>query len=82
MRESRTEFNRWRNSQEGQEWKKQKYRQQNKLCPICKETITNLKGSHIDHIKPLVDYPYLALDTDNMQVTHAECNKSKGRKID
>ena len=73
----RKQFNNWRNSQEGKQWKKQKYCQQNKCCAICKECINQLKGSHIDHIKPLSTHPHLALDTNNMQVTHAECNLRK-----
>lgn len=76
----RNEFNRWRNSQEGKEWKKQQYYKQNKCCPICKKPISNLKGSHIDHIKPLATHPHLALDTNNMQITHADCNNLKGKK--
>ena len=74
----RKQFNNWRNSQEGKEWKKQKYFQQNKYCAICQERINNLKGSHIDHIKPISTHPHLALDTNNMRVTHGDCNLLKG----
>ncbi len=75
--EPRKQFNCWRNSQEGKEWKKQQYYKQNKCCAICLKPILSLKGSHIDHIKPLSTHPHLALDINNLQVTHAACNICK-----
>src|SRR5437868_14299868 len=60
--EPRTQFIRWRDSKEGQLWKQKKYHVQSRCCAICKESI-QLKGSHIDHIKPLSSFPHLALDT-------------------
>ena len=72
----RTEFNRWRNSNEGKLWKEQKYYQQKQCCAICQEKI-QLKWSHIDHIKPISLYPALSLKTSNMQITCGPCNTSK-----
>lgn len=77
----RHQFNRWRVSDDGKQWKKKKWNSQKKCCAICNEKIA-LKGSHIDHIKPLSKYPYLALDTQNMQVTCMDCNIHKSSKID
>lgn len=74
--EPRTEFNRWRDSVEGKLWKQQKYLEQNGCCAICNQSIL-LKGSHIDHIKPLFKYPDLALDPTNLQITCSDCNISK-----
>ncbi|MBE9118633.1 HNH endonuclease [Lusitaniella coriacea LEGE 07157] len=79
--EPRTEFNRWRNSQSGKLWKQQKYQAQNGRCVICGESI-QLKGSHIDHKRPLSQYPHLALDTRNLRITCPECNTSKGNRCD
>ena len=73
------EFTRWRDSKEGRLWKQQKYKVQNGCCAICQHSIP-LKGSHIDHIKPLSVYPHLALDTRNMQIACPDCNASKGDK--
>ncbi len=75
----RAEFNRWRESLEGKSWKEKQYKNQKGCCAICKQLIP-LKGSHIDHIKPLASYPDLALDTRNMQITCPDCNISKGNK--
>ena len=74
--EPRTEFNRWRSSEEGKLWKKQQYQKQKQCCAICQEKI-ELKGSHIDHIKPLSRYPDLSLDTSNLQIACGQCNTSK-----
>lgn len=72
--EPRNQFNAWRHSQEGKQWKEEQYRKQNKRCPICQKPILSLKGSHIDHIKPLATHPHLALSTKNLRITHAACN--------
>ncbi len=61
----RLQFNRWRDSQEGQLWKIQQYQAQSRCCASC-GNLVQLKGSHIDHIKPLCLYPHLALDQQNM----------------
>lgn len=78
--EPRNQFNAWRNSQEGKQWKKEQYKKQNKCCPICQKPILSLKGSHIDHINPLATHPHLALSTENMRITHAACNILRGNK--
>lgn len=75
----RTEFNRWRTSKDGQLWKKQQYQKQKESCAICNQKIM-LKGSHIDHIKPLIDYPSLSLNTSNLQITCWQCNLYKSDK--
>ena len=75
----RAEFNRWRKSKDGQLWKKQQYQKQKESCAICNQKVM-LKGSHIDHIKPLVDYPNLSLNTSNLQITCWQCNLYKSDK--
>lgn len=72
-------FKRWRDSQEGKLWKKQKWQKQNCCCSICKQEIP-LLGSHIDHIKPISRYPELAVDTRNLQIACPTCNTSKGNR--
>ena len=76
----RNRFNRWRDSEEGQTWKQQKWLSQQKCCAICRQPI-ELKGSHIDHIQPISLYPQLALDICNMQITCPICNVTKGNQI-
>lgn len=76
----RCEFNRWRDSREGKMWKKEKWISQNKCCAICHQKIV-LKGSHIDHIKPIVKYPLLSIEKQNMQVTCANCNVCKSSQV-
>ena len=77
--EPRNQFNAWRNSQEGKQWKEEQYNKQNKGCPICQKPILSLKGSHIDHITPIYTHPHLALSTKNMRITHAHCNILRNR---
>ena len=80
--EPRNQFNAWRNSQEGKQWKEEQYQRQNKRCPICQQPILSLKGSHIDHIKPLSTHPHLALDPKNMRITHGACNILRRHQIE
>lgn len=35
---------------------------------------------HVDHIKPRVKYPDLALDIENLQILCEDCNKGKGSR--
>lgn len=74
--EPRTEFIKWRDSQEGKNWKKQQYKKQKENCAMCNQRI-ELKGSHIDHIKPLAKYPNLSLDISNLRITCWQCNTNK-----
>ena len=77
--EPRTEFNRWRNSEEGKLWKQEQYKIQKGFCAICRQPI-EFKGSHIDHKKPLSNYPHLVLEPKNLRITCPDCNTSKGSK--
>jgi 5-methylcytosine-specific restriction endonuclease McrA len=76
---SRAEFDTWRNSNDGKQWKIQQYDRQEYCCAECKKFV-ELKDSHIDHIKPLAKYPELNIDLSNLQITHPSCNLSKGHK--
>jgi len=78
--EPRTQFNRWRDSEEGKLWKQKQYQTQHGCCANCQEPI-QLKGSHIDHISPLSRFPHLALDTQNLRITCPDCNRAKSNKI-
>jgi 5-methylcytosine-specific restriction endonuclease McrA len=73
------EFDTWRNSNDCKRWKTQQYDRQARCCAICREHV-ELKDSHIDHIKPLAQYPELNIDLKNLQITHPSCNLSKGDK--
>ncbi len=77
----RCEFMRWRDSKEGKMWKKKTWISQNRCCAICHQKIV-LKGSHIDHIRPIAKYPQLAVEKQNMQVTCSHCNVSKGSQVE
>ncbi|NJM68335.1 MAG: HNH endonuclease [Acaryochloris sp. RU_4_1] len=77
--EPRAEFERWRDSADGKAWKKRQHQRQDRCCAICQGSIP-CRGSHIDHIKSISQYPELNLDTNNMQVTCPICNTSKGNQ--
>ena len=76
--EPRNLFNQWRNS-EGRQWKVEQYAKTNGCCPHCKRhfTIGNLV---IDHMKPIKDFPELAVNTQNLQLLCHDCNQKKGAK--
>lgn len=75
----RTQFNLWRQSQDGKEWKQQKYIAQNFRCAKCGCSML-LEGAHIDHIKPISTHPELNLDTRNLRLVHPLCNLTKGSR--
>ncbi len=75
----RSEFDTWRKSNDGKNWKARQHILQNYCCAECKQHV-DLKDSHIDHIKSIAKYPELNLDLKNLQITHPSCNLSKGSK--
>ena len=70
-------FNQWRNSTEGQSWKADEYKRLEGRCNNCQKqfTVGNLV---IDHIKPIKDFPGLAVDPKNFQLLCHDCNRQKG----
>ena len=76
---TRVEFERWKQTLGGRKWKRQQHELQGGRCMNCQKPIP-LKGSHIDHIKPLSRYPRLAIATDNLRILCVDCNLSKGSK--
>ncbi len=76
----RSEFERWRDSDIGKNWKAQQYQLQRQCCAECRLAIP-LKGSHIDHIQPISKYPALHLTLKNLRITCPECNLVKGAKL-
>ncbi|MEM9567090.1 MAG: HNH endonuclease signature motif containing protein [Cyanobacteria bacterium P01_E01_bin.34] len=74
--EPRAEFDRWKQTKEGEEWKRGKWQRQKQCCAACNCKIP-LKGSHIDHVKPLSKYPELSLTLSNLRITCPECNLGK-----
>jgi 5-methylcytosine-specific restriction endonuclease McrA len=77
--EPRAEFERWKQTLGGRKWKRKQHSLQEGRCTSCQKPIT-LKGSHIDHIKPLSRYPKLAITPDNLRILCDDCNLSKGKK--
>ena len=53
----RARFERWRDSNEGQLWKRAQYKRQKGCCASCQTSIL-LSGSHIDHIEHLARSPH------------------------
>ncbi|PZD75328.1 hypothetical protein C1752_00210 [Acaryochloris thomasi RCC1774] len=71
-------FNRWRDSTEGQLWKETQFQKTKGLCSGCKKTYRSVSNFDIDHIKPLIKFPELAIDIDNFQLLCPTCNSKKG----
>jgi 5-methylcytosine-specific restriction endonuclease McrA len=76
----RAKFERWRDSCDGKQWKQTQFAKQNGRCAICCSGIS-LLGSHIDHRQPISQAPQLATDRNNLQITCAPCNLSKGTNV-
>ena len=77
--EPRQEFERWKQTLGGRKWKREQFEQQNGRCLKCQKSIS-LKGSHIDHIKPLSLYPKLAIAPENLRILCPDCNLTKGQQ--
>ncbi|MEL7140599.1 MAG: HNH endonuclease signature motif containing protein [Cyanobacteria bacterium J06573_11] len=77
--EPRLEFDRWKQTLGGRKWKRSQLKLQQGLCNSCRCRV-KLKGSHIDHIKPLKHYPQLAIDPSNLQILCSDCNLRKGQQ--
>lgn len=73
----RHQFNLWRNSTAGRQWRKQKFREQLGCCAICGGKMEP-SHIHIDHIEPISKRPDLALELTNLRLTHPPCNLEKG----
>jgi 5-methylcytosine-specific restriction endonuclease McrA len=60
------------------EWIEARYeilRRYRRECMLCRGTEHRL---HVDHIRPRLKHPELALDPDNLQVLCSLCNRGKG----
>lgn len=79
--EPRNIFNRWRNSEDGQQWKQVQYEKQNHKCAQCDFIAPTPKHLEIDHIKPISRYPQLAINTKNLQLLCRPCNQSKAAQL-
>ena len=51
-------------------------------CKACGAKVAQGIKLHVDHIKPIRDYPELALDLSNLQVLCETCNMKKGARIE
>lgn len=77
----RAQFNRWRDSDEGQAWKQRQYEQLiDGKCPMCGQKLPNIDYLQIDHIKPISTHPKCAIDPDNLQLLCSPCNLKKSAK--
>lgn len=71
-------FNRWRNSEDGKQWKQEQFKHIKGKCPGCGHVLPTVAHFHIDHIKALRDRPDLAIEIENLQLLCSPCNMSKG----
>jgi len=67
------------------EWKKiraQIIREHQHICNECKQKIIKNEDLTVDHIKPRIKFPKLALEKSNLQILCRKCNSSKGAMYD
>jgi 5-methylcytosine-specific restriction endonuclease McrA len=74
----RQQFNNWRASDEGKNWKQQQFKVTGGLCPGCSRIFPVVSCFHIDHIQPLSKHPHLAIELNNLRLLCAGCNLTKG----
>jgi 5-methylcytosine-specific restriction endonuclease McrA len=74
---ARRQFNNWRSSADGQEWKRQQFHSIGGTCSDCQIVFPTVGSFHIDHINPLSKYPQLATKLSNLQLLCSECNLRK-----
>ncbi|QUS59394.1 HNH endonuclease [Synechocystis sp. PCC 7339] len=76
----RNQFNRWRDSGDGKNWKKRQHEKQKHKCanPNCNFVYEKSEYFDIDHIKPIKTHPHLAVDKKNLQLLCPPCNSRKG----
>lgn len=72
----RAEFNSWRDSKEGKEWKQQNYKLINGICPSCKNQL-DIKYFDIDHVVPISKLGNAANNLSNYRLLCSPCNKRK-----
>lgn len=51
-------------------------------CACCGRTAQDGVRINVDHIKPRIRYPQLALTVENLQVLCSECNQGKGNRFE
>ncbi|NJM67561.1 MAG: HNH endonuclease [Acaryochloris sp. RU_4_1] len=73
-------FKRWRDSDEGQQWKKKQFENIKGQCPIC-GLVLPIDHFQIDHTKPLKHHPDLAVELANLRLLCGPCNLHKGAAI-
>lgn len=56
-------------------------REQGKTCGVCLRRIRKQFDVTVDHIKPRMKFPSLALDISNLQVLCRSCNSKKGDRL-
>ncbi len=49
-------------------------------CPVCGENYSDREGKTIDHKLPRSQYPWLAMEFENLWVICRFCNREKGEK--
>ncbi|MEA5539475.1 HNH endonuclease signature motif containing protein [Limnoraphis robusta Tam1] len=82
---ARSEFNSWRDSDDGKTFKKRLYRRQKSQCanPNCQLKARDLPIDYleIDHKLPITTHHQLALKKSNMQLLCTPCNRKKSSRI-
>jgi 5-methylcytosine-specific restriction endonuclease McrA len=73
---ARQEFNNWRSSNEGKQWKSRQYKAVDGFCLGCGYYFP-IDNFEIDHIQPVTAAPHLAITLKNLQLLCSACNKKK-----
>lgn len=78
----RKRFERWRNSDVGQDWKQREFERVGGQCQCCRALFPSIHHLVIDHIQPIAKFPELATEIQNLQLLCHPCNQAKGARIE
>lgn len=76
----RKEFNKWLQTNAGQDWKQKQFKYQNGKCAACGDSL-RFADTVVHHILPLKDFGSAANKPENFKLLHSGCNLKIGTKI-
>ncbi len=78
----RKRFERWRDSDQGKDWKRMEFERIGGQCQCCQHSFPSIHHLVIDHIHPIAKFPELATETQNFQLLCPPCNQTKGARTE
>jgi 5-methylcytosine-specific restriction endonuclease McrA len=78
--DSRKEFNKWLQTNVGQDWKQKQFKYQQSKCAYCSDAL-RFADAVVHHVLSLKNFGSAANNTKNFKLLHPGCNLAIGTKI-